>query len=273
MFISKTSSIFGNYIVRFIVGFFLGPASVTYYVVSSRLVNTVGSLLYNAFIVLFPFASEVSTHGEREKVNQLYIESSKLFATFAFPMLLLTAVFAKPILSLWMGLEFAEKSWMVLSILSLAGLIGSLTTVPNLLTMGLGHSRIIGIYSVINLTSYVLLLPPLTKWAGVNGTAIAMLAASIPGLFLIAYETRIIFNLRRLDYLIKTMGFHLLPVLISFVIWIAIRNTNYSSKIKELLYPMLFIISYFGFMVISNWFPLHGMIKRIQHRLAVKSLT
>jgi O-antigen/teichoic acid export membrane protein len=269
MFISKISSIFSNYIVRFVVGFFLGPASVTYYVVTSRLVNTMSSLLYNAVTVLFPFASEVGTRGEQAQVNRLYIESSRLLAAFAFPLLLLTTVFAKPILSIWMGPEFAEKSWMVLSILSLVGLINTLSTVPNLLAMGLGHSRIIGLFSVITLLFYIILLPPLTQWAGVTGTAAAMLAATFPGILLIIYLTRKIFNMKLMDYLIKTMRFHLLPVLASFVIWLSIRNASYPSKIKSLIFPILFIVCYFCIMALVNWLPINGMIKRIQHRLTV----
>ncbi len=264
MFVSKTTSIFNNYIVRFVVGYFLGPISVTYYVVSSRLVNTISSLLYNAFIALFPFSSEVGTQRDQAKIQKLFVEASKMMASFAFPFLLITTGFAKPILSLWMGTEFAEKSWAVLSLLSIAGLVSSLTVVPNLLTMGLGHSRIIGLYSILNLLFYIVLLPPLTNWGGINGTAIAMLLATIPGIFLVAYETKKIFIMSRLNYLIKTMSLHILPVLICVAIGLLLPRTNISSKIKELLYPIAFLASYFAFMVIFKWLPLRDFIKRVR---------
>ena len=264
MFISKSTSIFSNYIVRFVVAFFLGPISVTYYVVSSRLVNTISSLLYNGFIAIFPFASEVGTQKDPAKVQKLFLEASKIMAAFAFPLLLSTTFFAKPILSFWMGPEFAEKSWIVLSLLSLSGLVSSLSVVPNLLTMGLGYSRIIGVYSVISLLAYILLVPPLTKWGGVNGTAFGTILVTIPGILLVANETRNIFNMRRMEYLIKTMGFHFLATVIYLVIGLAIPKENLSLKSKELLYPVVFVASYFVFMVIFNWLPLHEYFKQVR---------
>ena len=113
MFVSKSTSIFNSYIVRFVVSYFLGPISVTYYVVSSKLINSIGSLLHNAFIALFPFSSELGAQRDPAKISQLFIDSSKIFAALAFPLLLLTTVFSKPILTVWMGADFAKKSWTV----------------------------------------------------------------------------------------------------------------------------------------------------------------
>jgi O-antigen/teichoic acid export membrane protein len=265
MFISRTSSIFSNYIVRFVVGFFLGPISVTYYVISSRLVNTVGSLLYTAFITLFPFASEVGAQKDQEKIKNLFTNASRMMAAFAFPLFLCITIFAKPILSVWMGAEFAENSWIILSLLSLASLVSTLTVVPNLLTMGLGYSRIIGLFSILTLIVYTILLPIFTKWGGVNGTAIAMLLATIPGIFLVAYETKKIFRMRRLDYMVKTMSFHLFPIVISAAIGIMIQNIDFSSKLGQLLFPLIFIGCYFIFMVIFNWLPLRGLINQVRN--------
>ena len=48
-----------------------------------------------------------------------------------------------------MGVEFAEKTWFLLSIISLSSMIGSCSVIPNLVTMGMGNSKLIALFSFV----------------------------------------------------------------------------------------------------------------------------
>jgi len=264
LFMSRVSFLFSNYIVRFVVGFFLGPAAITFYVVPSKLITAFGGFLSSASGVLFPFASELDAHKNRKKVQKTFAEASKIFAALSIPVFLTIFIFSKPILTTWMGKEFAEKGWFVLRLLAFSSLIGSLTTVPNLITMGLGYSKVIGIFSVMTVVFYIILLPPFTKLWGIEGTAWAMLGATIPGIALVIYETTKIIHLRISHYARNVFGFHILPVAASLFFATLVPNFGFHSTIWMSILSVLLLALYFGLMVVLKWIPLASLVERLK---------
>lgn len=264
MFISQVANLFSNYVVRFVISFFVGPAAVTSYVVPTKLISAFGGLLSSGFGVLFPYASELGAINARAAIQNNFVHGSKLFAIISVPVLLMMSIFSGPILELWMGPEFPQEAATVLQILSLAGLLGSLTTVPNTIIMGLGFARLVAMFSLFTILLYVVFLPWFTlKW-GVQGTAWAILMASIPGLVLISYETRVIMKLSVLYYLKRTLGFHVVPLAIGFAIAIfgPIHDPQHSTSAVVIGLVCLFV--YYFMMYILKWIPaerLHEQIK------------
>jgi len=224
LFISNASSLFSNYIVRFVVGFFLGPAAITFYIVPSKLIRAFGGLKNSAFSVLYPFTSELNALVNREKIQKIFVEASKIYAALSIPVFLGIFIFSKPILRVWMGPEFAEKGWLVLSLLAISSLIGSLTTVPNLITMGLGYSKVIGIFSIFTVAFYIVLLPSFTKFWGIEGTAVAMLGATIPGITLVGYVCSKIIHVKMWHYAKNVISFHVIPLAASLFYVILFKN-------------------------------------------------
>ena len=264
IFIASVSSLFSNYIARFVVGFFVGPMAVTFYVVPWKLINAFGSLLRNAVGTLFPYASELGVQNDREKVQKTFVETSKILASFSIPVYLAILAFAKPLLAVWMGNDFAEKGWFVLSLLSLSVLLGSLTAVPNLVTMGLGYSRVVGFFSIITVVFYMVLLPTFTKLWGIEGTAWAMLGAAIPGITLVVYETEKIMALSIWYYLRNVVGFHFLPMVASLVFVILVQGIPAGSTVWMLAFGLLFLCAYFCLMVSTGWIPLKKFVGQLR---------
>ncbi len=263
LFISRVSSLFNNYIVCFVVGFFLGPAAITFYIVPSKIINAFGGLLSNAFGVLFPFASELGSQKNMKKVQKTFVEGSKIFAALSIPVFLMIFIFSKPILLTWMGTEFAEKGWLVLSLLAISSLIGSLTTVPNLITMGLGYSKVIGIFSIFTVVFYIVLLPSFTKFWGIQGTAVAMLVATIPGITLVGYECSKIIHVEIWHYAKNVISFHIIPLAASLFYVILFKNFEICSTTLVFTIPVALLVSYFTLMIVFKWIPLVRIIKRL----------
>lgn len=256
LFLAKLSNVFTQYVARFVVGFYLGPAAVTYYVIPLKLVTTFGGLLSTAFSVLFPFASELSALRDRAKIAAVCVEASRYLAAFSIPVYLVVAVFSRPLLGVWMGEEFARESWVILSFLSLGSLIASLTSVPNLITMGLGYTRIIGFFSLGAIACYVALLPPLTGLMGIAGTGAAILVSTAPGIALVRYECKRIFNIRFSGYVRETMGAHWIPVLLISLLFLLPVVRSGGSSLLLLGIALLIGGGYIGYLVIVNQIPL-----------------
>ena len=125
LFISNISNLFSNYLAKFIISFFLGPVSVAYYAIAQKVTIAVGSILYSASNVLFPYSSEIGAEANLPKLIQILVKSSKIFTSVSAPLFLIIMAFSKQILSVWMGIEFAKNAWPILSILAFNGLVAS----------------------------------------------------------------------------------------------------------------------------------------------------
>jgi O-antigen/teichoic acid export membrane protein len=244
-FVTRVSSVVSTYVVRFVVGFFLGPEAVTFYVVPWRLVVAVGGLLSNAFGVLFPYASELGARSDRKRVQDTFVEGSRIFAALAIPLFLTLIIFSKQILTVWIGEDLAGPGAPVLSLLALASLVGALTTVPNLVTMGLGHAKVIGIFSIATVVFYIVLLPSFTKIWGITGTAWAMVGASAPGIALVGYQAAKLIGVDIWRYLRKVIGFHAAAILAMPLLSATMRKAPVDSLAWTLVPPALFSGVYF----------------------------
>ncbi|MEI6437332.1 MAG: oligosaccharide flippase family protein [Candidatus Omnitrophota bacterium] len=255
LFLSRLSNTFNNYVVRFVIGFFLGPAFVAFYFIPSRVVQTFGGLLGSLFGVIFPYTSELSAGQDLEKIQRVFLKTTKLFVSLSMPVFLALAVFAGPILNLWMGPEFAQKGWRVLMVLSLGSILGSITTVPNLIAMGLGQSKIISLFSVFTVLAYAVFMPFFTKWWGIEGAAWAILFAQIPGIFLVFYEIKNIFKLPLMSSLWEILAYHCLPIVITCFLLMTFQGMLGFNRTCVFLGLGLYFALYFGGMLLTNWLP------------------
>jgi len=263
MFISRVSNIFCNYLVTLIIGLFLGPAAVTLYVVPWKLVSSVGAFLGSAFGVLFPYASELAALGDGQKIKRTFVDASKLFAALSIPLNLTLFIFSRSILRVWMGRSFSDAAWLVLSLLAMMSLLGSLSVVPNLITMGLGFSRIVGQFSLLTLLFYTALLPLFTWQWGAIGSAWGLLVSLIPGLSLVVYEIKKIFKINLAHYFSQVLGFHS-----GFVIAAAAGVALFRSPLLSLPALMgaaaVFLGSYFGLLSLFHMAPIRDLIRNMK---------
>jgi O-antigen/teichoic acid export membrane protein len=211
IFLSKLSALFSTYLVRFILAYFLTPAAVTLYVVPNKLLGAVGGVLSSGANSLFPFISTLHARSDKPGIRKSFIKATGVFTGIAVPAFLFLSLFSKPVLTIWMGAEFAEKTWLLLSITSISSLIASASTIPNLVILGMGNSRLIAVFSVISIILYLIFLPWLTVQFGLIGSAAALLLNSVIS---IAVVFRYCFRYLQISFLFyfrKTYGVHVLP--------------------------------------------------------------
>ncbi len=256
IFISRISTFFCNYVLVFIISFFLGPAVVPLYAIPLRLTNGVTGLVSTLTAVIFPYASEISIEASREKINDVLIQGSRLTAAIAVPVNLAIAVFAMPILTVWMGKAFADQAAPVLSLLGLVSLLGSLTMIPNLITMGLGFAKVISIFSLLILVFFIVFVPLGLMFFGVYGAGWAVLFSIVPGLILVVYEVKKIFVLHFWHYAWEVLGFHLLPILLALTYLIFWRGWLPCSGIWLLALPASYLAIYLLAQVVCRQLPL-----------------
>lgn len=120
---------------------------------------------------LFPLASSLSRGSEA--AQRLLSESLRMLYLAMFPLVFVLAVFARPGLETWLGLEIAEQGAPVMRILAVGFLLNALAQGPATLIQAAGEPRWMAKLHLAELPVFVAVLWLLTLHYGVVGTAIA----------------------------------------------------------------------------------------------------
>lgn len=178
-----TAPIFG-YLERFLIASVLSVGMLTYYSVPFDLVGKI--LIFPTSIVpsLFPY---FSYHGSRNG-NEVADVTSRVIKYLLLVMTPVTAVlvfFAKDILRLWLGAQFASHSSVVLQLVALLFFLNAFALVSFTSVQALGRPDLKAIWDVAALPIYAIGAWWLMRRWGINGAAFAKLLISVADLALL----------------------------------------------------------------------------------------
>jgi O-antigen/teichoic acid export membrane protein len=168
------SSLVGPVIVyadRFVVSRVVSAAAVSYISVPSDALSRVLVLPVSMGSAAFPVIV-----GERDRaanVSRVVRMTSLIIVLAVVPLTVASAVFARPILSLWMGAEFAHESTLVFQTLAVGYGLNALAQVPFLALQALGRARVTAQWHLVQLGIYLVGLGLAAREFGVIGAAVA----------------------------------------------------------------------------------------------------
>jgi O-antigen/teichoic acid export membrane protein len=141
-----------------------------------------------------PAATQLQATGDRQRFRELYLRSERVVALVVLPVGALLVVFAEPILDLWLGAEFAERSAWPLRFLALGYSLSALGTIPAVACDALGRPGVTTAFSLggaaFNVTMCAVLIPR----HGIAGASVVILLqglVSLP-LFLLYVHRRVL---------------------------------------------------------------------------------
>jgi O-antigen/teichoic acid export membrane protein len=170
------------YLDRFVIGVMISMSAVAYYATPHEVVIRLLVLPGAIVGVLFPtFATMLQQ--DHQRVARLVKGGLATNFMLSFPLTVILVGFAEPLLSIWLGPQFASRSAPVLKILAIGLLINSLAQVPYVLVQGARRPDLTAKLHLIELLPYLLLLVWLTHLWGIIGAAIlSTLRLTIAGL-------------------------------------------------------------------------------------------
>lgn len=172
---------------RFFISAVLGAAVVAYYTVPFEVLIRALVIPVALTAVLFPKLSSVLVN-DHDEARRLYRKSLKVVTLVLLPVCLSLAVFSKWGLTLWLGSEFAEKSWVIVSIMSLGLLLNGIAHVPFAAIQAAGDARKTACLHLFELAVYIPVLYAGMKFFGLAGVAVAWtLRVAIDLLVLLVY--------------------------------------------------------------------------------------
>ena len=161
-----------SYLDRFIIGSIISIAAVAYYTAPYEMVTRLSILPMSFAMTLFPSFSAVNP-DIRETMASLYSRSVKFLLILMGPIVVVLIFFARDILSVWLGTQYAEISTIVLQILAIGIFFNSLAQVPYALIQGFGRPDITAKFHLFELLLYIPLTFFLVKSLGIAGGALS----------------------------------------------------------------------------------------------------
>jgi len=162
-----------------VIGLFLPPGSVTYFVTAGRLVEYAKTLLRTVTTTLTPGVSAMEARGDHAGIGRLFVNATRWVLYLVVPVNLGLWFFAGPFLARWVGPDFVAGSYPATAILAATLSIGVAQSVGSRILYGLGRLKVFARLALaeagLNVVLMVLLIRPL----GVEGVAIAV---AIPNL-------------------------------------------------------------------------------------------
>lgn len=172
-FIAQLSSSFAYHMDKFLLAYFLGPASVAYYSVA---VGSASKILVLAGVMsafVFPRAVGLDAADAADALRDLYLRASRFTLLVLAPLLVPGVLLTPALLRIWLGPEFAAQSAAPMQALIVAYFFSSVSVVPSHIYNGKGNSRISAIYATIGTALNVSLCVALIPRFGIMGAAAA----------------------------------------------------------------------------------------------------
>lgn len=161
------------YIDRFFIGSVISMAAVGYYTAPYEAITRAWVLPASLAATIFPAFSSLDAKGSVNRTEELCARSLKSILLTLGPVLLLVIAFAREILRLWLGTDYAAHGTLVLQILTIGVLVNSLAQVVFSLLQGVGRPDVVAKFHIVELPFYGALLWLLLKYMGLPGAALA----------------------------------------------------------------------------------------------------
>lgn len=159
------------YADRFYLASLFPPATVAYYTVPFDTAFRATSLPQTAMNALFPALAEAQTRPEAS--TRLLALAIRAVVVLVLPAVLVAAVFAHPLLVLWLNASFAGPAAPVLQLLLIGIFLNSAAHLPYALLQAHGRSDLTAKLHLLELPVFAVLLVAGVHWFGITGAALA----------------------------------------------------------------------------------------------------
>jgi O-antigen/teichoic acid export membrane protein len=180
--VGRVCYLINTQVFRVIVGVVLGAAAVTYFTVTTRAALGVAGVFASITNVLVPAASESHARGDLTGVLRLLRKREQLIAMASAVPFLILATFSGPILSVWMGSDFATQGRSLLTLLAVAHYLFVLAMTPNSIALGAGYAKMVGYVAIATTTVMCLTVLPLARAFGIAGVGGSVVLGAVTGL-------------------------------------------------------------------------------------------
>ncbi|HQS60064.1 MAG TPA: flippase [Gallionellaceae bacterium] len=157
---------------RFIISAVLGANVVAFYSIPAEMITRVLILPAALTSALFPRLTAVMANDPSE-ARRLYRKCLKVVIITLLPVCLIIALGSHYGLTLWLGKDFADKSWIIVMVMALGIFLNGIAHVPFAAVQATGNARATGLLHTFELFLYLPLLYFFLNNYGLTGAVVA----------------------------------------------------------------------------------------------------
>lgn len=254
-FLSKIAGSIAANTDRLVIGALISSAAVTLYTVPFMLVSKLMNISYRLSMIMFPVASEMGSTGQSEELKKIYIVLSRHIFFLNIALTTILCLFSKQILQLWMGNDFAQKTYIILILISMAFFADTMTNLPSLVNDGLSFPKVTGFFAFGRAVFGIIALLIGAFFFGLIGVAAAYLVSSVVmgGVFLLYVHKKTIkisFQMLIKESFLKSFVFSIGVVILMFLIKPLLPLSKTMIILELFFVTMSFVV--FGYKIILN---------------------
>jgi O-antigen/teichoic acid export membrane protein len=207
-----------------VIGGFLPVSEVTPYNLARRLSTLPQTFTEQFLSLILPMASEIHARKDTSQLRSLYLISTRVTLLTCLPISMILIVLGKPILTAWVGAEYAAYSYLVV-ILVVATLIDTSQWPAGFVLQGMARHSPLAIMTIASGVSNLILSILLVSRLGLIGVALGTLVPTtiICLGFVTPYAMRVI-GITARDVLFKVLHPTLLPVIPMVIVMAGLRE-------------------------------------------------
>lgn len=222
------------YVDRFLIGALISAIAVTYYTTPYEVVTKLLIIPSALASVLFPtISSNYKTNSEY--TNKLFSKSIKYIFIILFPIVLIISTFANEGLNIWLGINFANSSTLVLQLFAVGIFLNSLAFFPFTYLQSIGRPDITAKIHLFELPLYLILMWYFIPKLGIKGAALVWLIRIFIDTSLLFYFTQKVLHQRtKVEFRLNS---NLIFALFSLIVVIS------TIFISGITFKLLFVIT------------------------------
>lgn len=166
------------YFERFFIVSLLSVGMLTFYSAPFEMISRIIIFPASIALTIFPAFSYCSKDNSGI-LNEIFSRSLKYLLFVMTPAAVFFFVFAKDVLGLWLGNEFAVQSTILFQILTIAFFFNAFAYIPFTAVQGLGRADLKAKLDMVLAPIFIALLYILIRAFGLNGAGLARLTATI----------------------------------------------------------------------------------------------
>lgn len=260
IFLASLTNIIIFQVDNIIIGTLVSVAAVTLYNVAGSLQNAFRFLNSTIGGPLFPVCADLEGRSEHDKQKVLLFKGTKYMALVFVPMVLITIIFAGPLITNWMGEGF-YASILVTQVLISFWLFNSVLEVGSSMLTAKGFTKYIFVVGVINAVINLTMSLILSRYIGILGVALAvtvpMVLVSAP---LILRKVFRVFDISLREYFSKTIKSHMVLYILTVALSLLVYKVSSHDNIFVVLFEMAAI--YFSILIAGYYISLSAEEKR-----------
>lgn len=157
MTVSNVVSPLMGYADRFLIAALLSAGAVAYFATPQEIATKLWIVPAALTAVLFPRIAATGITQVREKLQRTLWQSIGALVIVIYPVIVILALFAEQILSVWIGPDFAAGSHFLLQCFAVGILLNTPAHIPLALLQGVGRAKAVAMVHLVELPVFVAL--------------------------------------------------------------------------------------------------------------------